>query len=224
MKKTIISITLLTSLLFGGDIDYSEGLSILADDVKVLNTTAMSSIDKLANSDAQLEAYGQKLEKYEAQMSQMMGDIQKDFVSKDDALVAMDKIENLSSQSIVLAKTVAYLSSHQGDNVSDSYGETLKSVSATVLRLSDDIGVMADRILVMADNIGIMADRIVTTQEIQSANLNASMGLIQMSMGMTQTQMNTNQSQGMQGGSSLSQGASSSSQAGSVQSGAMPQR
>ena len=44
-----------------------------------------------------------------------------------------------------------------------------------MLRLSDDIGVMADRILemadkilVMADNIGIMADRIIVTQQIQS--------------------------------------------------------
>jgi hypothetical protein len=48
----------------------------------------------------------------------------------------------------------------------------------SMLRLSDDIGVMADRIiemsdqiLIMADNIGIMADRILATQVIQSDNL-----------------------------------------------------
>ncbi|MCK5336876.1 MAG: hypothetical protein KAQ67_11980 [Gammaproteobacteria bacterium] len=47
-----------------------------------------------------------------------------------------------------------------------------------MLRLSDDIGIMADRILemadkilIMADNIGIMADRIIVTQQIQSENL-----------------------------------------------------
>ena len=47
-----------------------------------------------------------------------------------------------------------------------------------MLRLSDDIGVMAnrilqmsDKILVMADNIGLMADRIIVTQQIQSQNL-----------------------------------------------------
>ncbi|MBL1243289.1 MAG: hypothetical protein COA39_002650 [Sulfurimonas sp.] len=223
MKKTIISISLLATLLCAGDVNYSEGLSILADDVKVLNTTAMSSIDKLANSDTKLEEYSQKLDKYETQMSELMGDIQNNFASKDDALVAMDKVENLSSQSVVLAKTVAYLASHQGGNVSDSYSETLKSVSSTVLRLSDDIGTMADRILVMADNIGIMADRIVKTQEIQSANLNATTQLVQVAMGATQMQMNSSQSQGMQNSSSMSH-SSSSAASGSMSAGAMPQR
>lgn len=55
---------------------------------------------------------------------------------------------------------------------------TLEASLASMLRLSDDIGVMADRILemgdkilIMADNIGIMADRILATQVIQSDNL-----------------------------------------------------
>jgi len=54
----------------------------------------------------------------------------------------------------------------------------ISSGMTAMLRLSDDIGVMADRILemadkilVMADNIGIMADRIIQTQLIQSENL-----------------------------------------------------
>lgn len=48
----------------------------------------------------------------------------------------------------------------------------------SMLRLSDDIGLMAnrilemsDKILIMADNIGEMADRILITQMIQSNNL-----------------------------------------------------
>lgn len=55
---------------------------------------------------------------------------------------------------------------------------TLQSSMAAMLRLSDDIGMMADRILemadkilIMADNIGLMADRIIATQVIQSDNL-----------------------------------------------------
>ena len=55
---------------------------------------------------------------------------------------------------------------------------TLNASLDSMLRLSDDIGVMADRILemadkilIMADNIGIMADRILATQVIQSDNL-----------------------------------------------------
>lgn len=49
---------------------------------------------------------------------------------------------------------------------------------AAMLRLSDDIGTMADRILemanmilLMADNIGLMADRILITQQLQSSNV-----------------------------------------------------
>ena len=55
---------------------------------------------------------------------------------------------------------------------------TLDSSMTAMLRLSDDIGTMADRIvemadkiLIMADNIGLMADRILATQVIQSDNL-----------------------------------------------------
>ncbi len=59
-----------------------------------------------------------------------------------------------------------------------------------MLRLSSDIGKMADRILemsgkilIMADNIGLMADRIIVTQQIQSDNL----ALTQASILATQT-------------------------------------
>ncbi|HAK60493.1 MAG TPA: hypothetical protein DCO77_08945 [Nitrospiraceae bacterium] len=55
---------------------------------------------------------------------------------------------------------------------------TLQSSMTTMLQLSTDIGVMADRILemadailVMADNIGSMADRILATQVIQNTNI-----------------------------------------------------
>jgi len=68
----------------------------------------------------------------------------------------------------------------------------LESSFATMLRLSDDIGVMADRILemadkilIMADNIGIMADRILATQVIQSDNLKVLVDAV------LQTQQNT---------------------------------
>lgn len=63
---------------------------------------------------------------------------------------------------------------------------------AAMLRLSDDIGTMADRILEMADrilvmstNIGTMADRILATQRLQNQNI----ALIQSAMLTTQTNM-----------------------------------
>ena len=54
----------------------------------------------------------------------------------------------------------------------------LSDATATMLRLTQDIGSMSDRIMemtdkiyIMADNIGLMADNIVETQEIQQTNL-----------------------------------------------------
>ncbi|NTV49897.1 MAG: hypothetical protein HGB32_12885 [Geobacteraceae bacterium] len=53
-----------------------------------------------------------------------------------------------------------------------------RAALSAMLRLSDDIGTMAnrilemaDRILAMADNIGTMADRILITQQIQNSNI-----------------------------------------------------
>ena len=57
---------------------------------------------------------------------------------------------------------------------------TLSDSVGSVLRLSDDIGIMAGRILeeadlilAMADNIGLQAGQIVLTQEQQSLNIAA---------------------------------------------------
>ncbi len=54
----------------------------------------------------------------------------------------------------------------------------LSDATASMLRLTQDIGIMSDRIMemtdkiiVMADNIGIMSDRIVETQSIQQTNV-----------------------------------------------------
>lgn len=62
-----------------------------------------------------------------------------------------------------------------------SPNQRIDNSEATTLRLSDDIGQMAehigemaDRIGQMADRIGVMADRILATQRIQSENMEAS--------------------------------------------------
>lgn len=67
-----------------------------------------------------------------------------------------------------------------------------EAAMAATLRLSTDIGLMADRILemadrilVMSDNIGLMADRIVATQRLQRDNL----ALIEQAMLTTQSNM-----------------------------------
>jgi hypothetical protein len=87
-------------------------------------------------------------------------------------------LQVLSQSTVTLAATTSFT--------------TLQSSMAAMLRLSDDIGMMANRILemadnilVMADNIGLMADRIIATQVIQSDNLQVVVNAV------LQSQLNT---------------------------------
>lgn len=87
-------------------------------------------------------------------------------------------LNNLAATNAALANAVLNLSGKVVALSASTGSTTLKDSLATTLRLSDDIGTMADRILemankilIMADNIGLMADRILTTQTIQSTNL-----------------------------------------------------
>ncbi|BCO10222.1 hypothetical protein GF1_25980 [Desulfolithobacter dissulfuricans] len=92
-----------------------------------------------------------------------------------DMLVAL---QTLSTVSLSLANAFADLTVQIGELAASTSLAVLDSSLAAMLRLSDDIGLMADRILemadkilIMADNIGLMADRIIATQIIQSDNL-----------------------------------------------------
>jgi hypothetical protein len=176
MKKIVISLSFLSTLMFAAN--YADTVDMLANDAKVLNDTAMSSLDAMTESKAKLSEYETKLNKYADEVAEFSQQKAVEFTDTKEALQAMNGIEKLSSQSVVMAKELMYLSSHQADNASDDYKATLKSLSKTALRLSDDIGKMSDRILVMADKIGVMADRIVQTQKIQSKNLNATLALV----------------------------------------------
>jgi len=96
--------------------------------------------------------------------------------SIDSAMLT--SLQTLSAVQAQLAQGVLGLSGQVMTLGSVTSTATLESSFSTMLRLSDDIGVMANRILemadnilIMADNIGIMADRILETQLIQSANL-----------------------------------------------------
>ncbi|HFQ89168.1 MAG TPA: hypothetical protein ENK27_03740 [Desulfobulbus sp.] len=92
-----------------------------------------------------------------------------------DMLVAL---QTLSTISLSLANTCKDLTVQIANLAATTVLSGLDSALSAMLRLSDDIGLMADRILemadkilVMADNIGEMADRIIATQLIQSNNL-----------------------------------------------------
>jgi len=190
MKKTLIGLSLMASTLLFGAETYTQFLNTAVEDAYDIHNYSKAKMEQLAQSDSELKTYTKKLEAYEAKISNFLESQAKEsFNSKEDAQQALNELEMLSSQSVVLAKTVAYLASHQADNANASYNNTIQTASKTILRLSDDIGVMADRILLMAKEIGIMADRIVQTQEIQSKNLIATQKLAQYAMTLTDEQL-----------------------------------
>lgn len=92
-----------------------------------------------------------------------------------DSLNALDDLATISMNvSSVLPILIADLTSI---NLTSDMADSIAAMDA-MLKLSDDIGVMADRILemgdkilIMSDNIGEMADRILLTQQIQSTNM-----------------------------------------------------
>lgn len=188
MKKKISVLSLLAVFALASD-TIDEGVKMLLSDAKAINNYAMSSLDKIANSDKELKNFETKVEAFAKEVAAFENEQLQPFSDTKEALATMDKLEQLSSQSMVLAKELAYLSSHNADKASEDYTHTLDSMLKTTLRLSDDIGKMSDRILDMADKIGVMADRILETQRIESKNLNATMRLTQMAMQLTASQM-----------------------------------
>ena len=191
MKKAILGLSLLTAVLFASE--SATGLDMLVNDAKTINTTAMSFLDVLSKSQTKLSEYETKVNNYSDAVAKFTQQQTQSFSSKEEALQAMNSIEELSSQSVVMAKEIAYLSAHEADNASDDYKATLQTLSKTTLRLSDDIGTMSDRILKMADKIGVMADRIVKTQEIQSRNLHATIALVNRAMQLAAAQTDEHQ-------------------------------
>ncbi len=107
------------------------------------------------------------------------------FAVYDNILGAVDSTMSLDNDLLIslqeLSSTMAALG--QGtmglsSQLAAIAGSGMDSSFSSMLRLSDDIGVMAnrilemaDKILLMADNIGLMADRILETQVIQNNNI-----------------------------------------------------
>ncbi len=191
MKKTLLGLSFIAStLLFGAESTYTQFLDTAVEDIYDIHNYSKTHMSAMAQDDKALQEYSTQLNKYEADVSLFLQQNAKEsFSSKDDAEKALDELNKLSTQNVQLAKTMAYLASHHADNMNESYNNTLQETSKTILRLSDDIGVMADRILLMAKEIGIMADRIVETQEIQSQNLAATQKLTKYAMTLTNQQV-----------------------------------
>lgn len=171
-----IKIILLLPLLFGtlqaALTDSLQGLvsqgGTLEGNLSAFGFAAGGNCSQLGTLNTSMEEYIASIEAVTAELTAPLSLTQADLTSLDD----------LSALAISMAAEATRLSTELNsiDDVADLV-EYRAGLSA-MLRLSEDIGTMADRILemadrilLMADNIGTMADRIVYTVRLQSANL-----------------------------------------------------
>ena len=133
--------------------------------ITIQNGTACTDLGTLNTS---IEDYIVSLETVTAQLAAPLSLTTEDLISLD----ALSKtVQGMASGSTTLSWDLLSI-----ENTYDLV--EYRAALSAMLRLSDDIGTMADRILemadrilVMADNIGLMADRILITQQLQSSNV-----------------------------------------------------
>ena len=133
--------------------------------ITIQNGTACTDLGTLNTS---IEDYIVSLETVTAQLAAPLSLTTEDLISLD----ALSKtVQGMASGSTTLSWDLLSI-----ENTYDLV--EYRAALSAMLRLSDDIGTMADRILemadrilVMADNIGLMADRILITQQLQSSNI-----------------------------------------------------
>jgi hypothetical protein len=172
----IMKLVLLLPLIFGTAqaalTDDLQGLvgqgNALEADLDAFSFAAGDTCSQLGTLNTSIEDYTQSIEAVSAQLSDPLTLTQEDLTS----------LEDLSA----LARSMAEASLRLGSEIQsiDDAADLVeyRAGLSAMLRLSDDIGTMADRILemadrilLMADNIGAMADKIVYTITLQSANM-----------------------------------------------------
>ncbi len=101
-----------------------------------------------------------------------------DVVQQPEYAQLLDDSTKLTQQLVAMSDDLVSLAAQMQQSGAEQYQNTFETLIRTTLRLSDDIGIMADRILfteeqigIMADRIGEMADRILETQRIQNENI-----------------------------------------------------
>jgi len=135
--------------------------------LSAMSLNADNSCSELGAAVTSVEAFITAINTVAASINTLSVDVDSLAALDDLAIVAM----NSSSVLPVLAADITAM------NLTSDMGD-IQSAMDAMLKLSDDIGLMADRILemgdkilVMSDNIGDMADRILLTQQIQSTNM-----------------------------------------------------
>lgn len=161
----------------------------LAAQLATINTQIAAIQMPSASACADLKSLNTSIEGFTANVSQVSAALPTSLTVTATDLAALD---DLSVQALATSTRAANLSA-QLRSLDDLVAMfEYRTALAAMLRLSDDIGTMADRILEMADrilvmstNIGTMADRILATQRLQNQNI----ALIQSAMLTTQTNM-----------------------------------
>lgn len=133
--------------------------------ITIQNGTACTDLGTLNDS---IEDYIVSLETVTAQLAAPLSLATEDLISLD---ALSSTVLGMASGSTTLSWDLLSI-----ENTYDLV--EYRAALSAMLRLSDDIGTMADRILemadrilVMANNIGLMADRILITQQLQSSNV-----------------------------------------------------
>ena len=147
-----------------------------------LNLQLSSMVLALDSSCTELQDAVQSVETYTQAVSAISDNLSAPLSLDEENILALDALSTLTAG---IAATLPVLSTDLSNLASSSDLTDIQGAIRTMLALSEDIGVMADRILemadkilLMADNIGIMADRILLTQQIQSVNIAATQSFI----------------------------------------------
>lgn len=166
---------LLSTFSFTANASLANDLQILLNEAQAVNTNIAGINLTSSNMCSELKSAHDAAESLINNINTINADLTAPLSIDTDSLQAIDDISavilSMANNSNNLSLDLTTL-----NDVTEMLA--ISNGLTAMLRLADDIGIMADRILemsdkilVMADNIGLMADRIIVTQQIQSQNL-----------------------------------------------------
>jgi hypothetical protein len=178
LPKSLAGLALALTLIFPA-LPAQASLSTDLQTLVVQGTTLRTSLAAISvaqgNTCTQLGGFNAALESYLASVQAVYGQLTVPVTLTAADLTALDDLSGLAKGMAADSVRIA-LELRSIEDVADLF--EYRAALSAMLRLSDDIGIMADRILemadrilVMADNIGAMADRILLTQQLQNANV-----------------------------------------------------
>lgn len=180
LLKLIVAVVLAIASVTSAQASLTTDLQGLVTQAAALRSSLSAISVNQGGTCTELGALNRSIEDYLTSIQVVTGQISSPLTLTVEDLTALADLsgiaQNLASDSVRLSLELRIL---DGDVNLFEYRAALSAM----LRLSADIGSMADRILemadrilVMADNIGLMADRILATQQLQNANIALTQG------------------------------------------------